>query len=111
MQNALAPLKLPLRRDCEGTIRVGGSRVSLDVVVADFENGSTAEEIAQRYQTITLKDVYCTIAYYLQHTEELRPYLEDGRKKAEAAYAKIEARFPRGSLRSRLLARGARPGA
>lgn len=47
----------PLRVDPGGVIRVGTSRVSLDVVVSQYENGTPAEELVRAYDTLELADV------------------------------------------------------
>ena len=41
---------IPLQTDADGVVRVGGTRVTLDTVVAAFADGATAEERAQRVQ-------------------------------------------------------------
>jgi uncharacterized protein (DUF433 family) len=57
---------VPLAVDVEGVARVGGTRVTLDTLVAAFEQGATAEEIAQQYPSLGLADVYAVIGYYLR---------------------------------------------
>src|SRR5947208_1143305 len=57
----------PLRTDEGGVVRVGKSRVTLDLVVSQYENGMTPEEIVHAYDTLALADVYAVIAYYLRH--------------------------------------------
>ncbi len=41
---------VPLRAEADGVIRVSGTRVTLDTVIAAFSEGATAEEIAQQYR-------------------------------------------------------------
>src|SRR4051794_10275690 len=69
--------KPPLDRDADGVIRVGGTRVPLDSVVAAFLEGATSEEIAQQYPSLDLADVYAVISYYLRHRDEVQVYLQD----------------------------------
>src|SRR5437763_9820505 len=73
----------PLRVDQGGAVRVGSSRVSLDLVVEQYENGMTPEDMVRAYDTLALADVYAVIAYYLRHRDEVRAYLK--RREAEAA--------------------------
>jgi uncharacterized protein (DUF433 family) len=40
--------RVPIHTDIDGMIRVGGTRVTLDTLVAAFDAGATAEEIAQQ---------------------------------------------------------------
>lgn len=96
----------PLQVDGDGVVRVGGTRVTLDTVVAAFDEGLTAEEIVQQYPSLTLADAYAAITYYLRHRETVEAYLAERRQHAEAVRRENEARFPdTASIRARLLAR------
>ncbi|HWG42470.1 MAG TPA: hypothetical protein VN688_06750 [Gemmataceae bacterium] len=44
----------PLREDAAGAVRVGDSRVLLELVIRAFQDGATPELIVQRYSTLTL---------------------------------------------------------
>lgn len=105
----LQELPNPLQADEHGVIRVGHSRVLLDVVVREFNNGASAERIADAYPTLALADVYAAVAYYLQHRGEVDEYLRARREDAERLRQQIEATQPdRSGLRAQLLARQAR---
>lgn len=96
----------PLREDPAGTIRVGDSRVLLELVIRAFQDGATPETIVQRYPTLALADVYAVIAYYLRHRSELEEYLTRTEQKAEDVRHRVEARQDDLSgIRARLLAR------
>lgn len=95
---------VPLHRDTHGVLRVGGTRVTLDTVVAAFETGASPEEMADDYP-LRLDDVYSVITYYLRHREEIQIYLEERRKQATAVRRENEARFDHRGLRDKLLAR------
>lgn len=94
----------PLRVDESGTVRVGIGRITLDLIVEQFENGMTPEGMVQAYDTLVLADVYAVIAYYLQHRDEVREYVRRRKEEAETLRAKIEAERPRIS-KEKLLAR------
>ncbi len=94
----------PLRIDEGGAVRVGNSRITLDLVVSQYENGMTPEDMVRAYDTLVLADVHAAIAYYLRHRDEVRAYLKRREQEAEALRAKIEAERPRVS-REELLAR------
>lgn len=96
--------EIPLARDAQGAYRVGGTRVTLDLVVRAFNRGATAEEIAQKYDSLQLSDVYQVIGYYLKHADELTEYLETRARNEEALQADHSEWAPRG-LHDRLLAR------
>jgi uncharacterized protein (DUF433 family) len=85
----------PLRVDEGGAVRIGKSRISLDLVVEQYENGMTPEDLVRAYDTLVLADIYAVIAYYLRHREEVRAYLSRREEEAEALRAKIESKRPR----------------
>src|SRR5262249_52594442 len=61
----------PLRVDEDGAVRVGNTRIRLDLVVEQYENGMSPEDMVRAYDTLSLADVHATIAYYLRHREEV----------------------------------------
>jgi uncharacterized protein (DUF433 family) len=95
----------PLHADEHGVVRVGGTRVTLHVVIAAFLQGATAEEIAMRYDVLSLPDVYATIAYYLRHRDEVDAYFAAQERANEEARAKYATPIDIDALRERLLAR------
>jgi uncharacterized protein (DUF433 family) len=96
----------PLRRDASGALRIGQSRVLLELVIRAFEDGATPEAIAQRYSTATLADIYAVIAYYLRHREDIEAYLAEREQRAQELRQRIEShQGDLADLRSRLLAR------
>src|ERR1039458_10650849 len=80
MAEALTTEPIPLVFGPDGVMRVRGTRVTLETVLAAFAEGATAEEIAQQYPSISLADVYQVIGYGLRHSSELEPYLARRRK-------------------------------
>ena len=104
----LSPEPPPLRMDEGGAVRVGTSRVSLDVVVEQYENGMSVDELVRAYDTLTPAEVYGVIAYYLRHRDEVRAYLHRREAEATATRTALEADRPRIS-RDELLARRAAP--
>jgi Protein of unknown function (DUF433) len=46
------PQPVPLSRDADDVIRIGATRITLDIVVESFIEGATAEEIVQQYPTL-----------------------------------------------------------
>jgi uncharacterized protein (DUF433 family) len=100
--------RLPLRVDEGGQIRVGNSRINLDLVVEQYENGMTPEDMVRAYDTLVLADVYAVIGYYLRHRDEVRAYLKRREEEAVALQAQIEAERPRIAREELLARRGAR---
>ncbi len=96
----------PLRRDASGALRVGASRVLLELVVHGFQDGLTPETIAQRYPSLSLAETYAAIGYYLHHREEIDRYLAERDARAEDVRQRVESQQgDLAELRSRLLAR------
>src|SRR5689334_6119434 len=87
---------VPLTRGEDDTIRVAGSRATLDVLVREFKDGATAEQIQEDFPSLALRDIYAVIAYYLQHTQAVEEYLL--RQQAEAAQARNEIERNRSSM-------------
>lgn len=98
-------LRVPLRTDNEGVVRVGESRVSLASIVADFHRGGTPEQIVQNFDVLSLEDVYAVVAYYLQNQAAMDALLDAERKVDNQIQQDTEARFPQSGIRDRLLQR------
>lgn len=98
---------VPLRVEPDGAVRVGNTRVTLDVMLTAYKLGSSAEEIAQEFDTLKLCDVYSVIGYYLRRRDEVEEYLKEREVAAAALKLELERRFPSNGLRERLLARRA----
>ena len=70
----------------EGGYWVAGGRVSLDSVVLAFLQGLSPETIASEcLPTLTLEQIYGTIAYYLANRPEVDAYL----KQADVEFAAL----------------------
>src|SRR4051794_28820191 len=104
----LSPVPPPLRVDEGGAVRVGNGRLSLDLVIEQYENGMTPEDMVRAYDTLALADVYAVIAYYLRHRDAVRAYLKRQEEETGALRARIEADRPRVSREELLARRGAR---
>ena len=96
---------LPLVADVDGVVRVAKTRVTLDTVVAAFQDGLTAEEIAEQYPTLPLGQIYAVIGYYLDHQVEVDAYLAAREGRANAVRQANERLFTPMGVRARLLAR------
>jgi uncharacterized protein (DUF433 family) len=98
----------PLRAAEGGVIRVGKTRISLDLVVDEYERGLNPAEIVRAYDTLELADVYAVIAYYLRHRGEVQAYIKSREEHAVALRAKIEAQYPPITREQLLARRGAK---
>lgn len=95
----------PVRLDADGTILIGKSGLRCDVVLRAFLAGDSAETIAYSYPSVTLAEVYATIAYYLEHRAAFDEYLERRSKEADEVRRQIESRPGYADWRERLLER------
>lgn len=87
-------------------IRIRGSRVGIETVLGDYrELGLGAEEIAARYRTLSLEQVYATLTYYWRNQATVDDYL----RRVEEEIARQRREFalnpPPGVQRLRELAR------
>ena len=105
MDSAETIERVPIHTDADGVVRVAGTRVTLDTIVAAFDAGATAEEIAQQYPSVALADVYSVITYYLRHQSDVCAYLQNRLQQAATVRQENERRFPPSGVRERLLAR------
>ena len=78
-------------KDEYGCIRVGDSRVPLDVVLGEYVGGGTAQEILRAYPTLKLSDIERAITYFERNRDEVDHYLESRRQQADKLRAEIEA--------------------
>jgi len=101
----IAAEPVPLETGHDGVVRVRGSRVTLDTIVAAYRRGATAEEVVQQYPSLTLADIYAVIAYYLRRQPEVDAYLEERRQDAHRVRQENETRSKPTDIREHLLAR------
>ena len=97
--------KIPIRKNTDGVMLVGGTRVPLDTVLDHFKEGVSAEEITRWYPTLELADVYFVIGYYLKNRVEMESYLKEREKSKKRVRKMVEARSNMKDLRRRLVAR------
>jgi uncharacterized protein (DUF433 family) len=59
-------------------IRLKGTRIGIEHILYQYiYRSQTPEEIAERFRTVTLEQVYATILYYLHNHEQVKKYLAD----------------------------------
>ncbi len=91
MALALTMVPIPLHTDAEGVVRVGGTRVTLDTVMAAFQAGATIADITRQYPSLQSADVYLVIGYCLHHRDEVEAYLKGREARAAEVRRQIEA--------------------
>lgn len=100
---------LPLQLTEDGTIRIGGSRVSLESIVYHYNLGASAEQIAQKFPSLDLADIYATFSYIINNKEEVEKYLQQQETEGDEAQRRFEAQYQNtnSEIRARILARKA----
>jgi uncharacterized protein (DUF433 family) len=83
--------EMPLVVSEDGTIRIAGTRVSLESVVHHYEQGASAEEIVLRFPVLRLADVHSCLAYYLNHQEQIQQYMTRQQQRADELRERIAA--------------------
>jgi uncharacterized protein (DUF433 family) len=96
---------IPIRTDEHGRLRVGNTRVLLDLVIYSFRLGHTPETITSQYPSLSPDDVYLAIGYYLRHRNEVEAYLRQQELEAETLRQAYEHEHPPKLTRAILLER------
>jgi uncharacterized protein (DUF433 family) len=105
MSVAVDPEPVPLARDEHGAWRVGGTRVTLETLVAAFDRGDSPEEIHEQYPTVALGDVYAVLTYCVRHRALVETYLDERERAGAEVRARVEHEFSPDGLRARLVGR------
>jgi len=65
-------------------IRIKGTRVGIETILWDYlDLGLFPEQIAVRYRTLSLEQVYATLTYYWRNREQVEAYLRTVEKELE----------------------------
>ncbi len=105
----LKPTQLvPLTLGEDGTIRITGSRVALESILGEFKRGATAEQIQEDFPSLTMREIYGAIAYYLENGESIENYLHQQKEAGKATRQFIESRQDLTDLRKRIQERRAK---
>lgn len=65
---------------CGGRLRIDGSRITVNQIVALYKQGYGAEDIADQYPHLTMAQVYAALAHYHANQEEIEADLAAERK-------------------------------
>lgn len=92
----------PLSVDARGTVRVGGTRVTLETVIGAHKRGDSPQAIVESYPSLDLADVYGVIGYYLRNRADVDAYLAAVEREAERMRSRIEAQPGYAAVRDRV---------
>ena len=102
----LTEMPVPIRTDDHGALRVGQTRVLLELVLRAFQRGESPEEIADAFPTVSLADVYAVLAHFLANRQQYVDYLAERDDAAKSMRTQTErTQGSQAGLRDRLLAR------
>ena len=82
---------VPLAQDERGSIRVTGSRVTLDTIAHCYQMGDTVEEIHDSFPTVSVAQIGSIIDWYLSHRAEADEYIQEGEAEADKLQREIES--------------------
>lgn len=89
---------VPLTQDERGSIRVTGSRVTLDTIVHRYQMGDSVKRIHSGFPTVSVAQINAIIDWYHKHQAEADEYLEEGIAAGEKLRLEIESQPGRISL-------------
>ncbi|MCB0196337.1 MAG: DUF433 domain-containing protein [Anaerolineae bacterium] len=75
-------------------IRIKGTRIGIEIVIEDFLDGASPEEIAVRYPSLSLEQVYASITYYLANRDQIDAYIQSSWQEIERASQQQEQNPP-----------------
>lgn len=87
----------------DDNLYVGKTRVTVETVIVSWQQGQTPEQIQEDFPTVSLAQVYGTIAYYLSHKDEVDAFFAETERKFAAFMAEQEAKYPDFYARQRAL--------
>ena len=90
----LEPMIVPLSRDDAGALRVGHTRVLLELVMRAWHAGATPEQIVQAYDTLQLSDVYAVVAWCLNNDTLVNEYMAGREQVASEIQNELEIARP-----------------
>lgn len=84
--------KIPLTLWKDGSIRVKGTRLLIDMIVNAHNRGMCPEEIFDSFPSdeYTVADIYSIISYYLKNKTKIDNYLAKREKEAEKFWKTLE---------------------
>ena len=68
---------VPLTQDDRGSIRVTGSRVTLDTIVGRYHVGDNVADIHDGFPTVSIAQINAILDWYHQHQVAADEYLEE----------------------------------
>lgn len=105
LQDHLVAKAPPIQIDQHGVARIGTTRVTLETVMHHYGNGASPEEIALRFSSLRLSDIYTVIAFCLEHEAEVKAYTEEAQEESDRVLEQVLRNTDHAKIRERLLSR------
>jgi uncharacterized protein (DUF433 family) len=86
----LPTLTVPLHTDEHGAIRIGNTRILLELIIHAYYMGETPEGIVESYPSLTTSDVYAVIGYYLANREAVDAYVRQRDQQVDTILRNME---------------------
>jgi uncharacterized protein (DUF433 family) len=77
--------------------RIKGTRVAIDSVIYQFQQGRSPEAIQDAFPALSLSQVYGAIAYYLDNQTQIDQYLANQEAREEEISKELARLFPKGA--------------
>jgi uncharacterized protein (DUF433 family) len=107
MTLTISPQPVPLITTEHGDIHVVGTRVSLETIIEDYNNGASPEDMVLSYSSLNLADVHAVITYYLRNKQDVDAYVQQQKHRAKETREHLSIDQSSQELRAKLRARWA----
>lgn len=79
-------ITVPIKVWKDGSIRIGDTRVLLEIILWAYLRGDSPADIAYAFDSVTIAQVSAAIAYYHANQSEVDAYLAEVERVSEANY-------------------------
>ena len=76
----------------DGGYWIKGTRISLDSIVCEFNDGAPPESIRRSFSLLSLEQIYGAITFYLSRRQDIDDYLAESEVELEQKGREINAR-------------------
>ena len=81
---------IPITVEEDGSWRVAGARVTVEVLLDQFMRGCTPEQILDDFPTVPLASIYGIIGYFLSNRQAVEEYIASRDKEAKLLQTQCE---------------------
>lgn len=92
-------------REVNGALRIAGTRITIDTVIAEIRNGRDPEWISEGYPSLSPAVIVEVMQYYIRNREAVDQYLREGKEELETLMREHPEIFATERLWERLMER------